>query len=514
MVRRASTVVVFVGVLVFVAGVSAGDSTAQFRSATGPTKLACPAGATLDPVFATCSTCPRGYTMTGGLLGVLPCEKPGMISEKPATIFKPGTGPLGMDCPRGQKWDPTKGCYACPPGHERNLMPVDHPKACTGVTLPEFVAARTTSACPARAFRDIGRGNCWSCNGWHRTASPVDSPTACTSDVTGILGINASSVCSDALTAIGKGAAASAVLQTTLEALISPVMTPIREGVREIAGQIQTPAGLNNLVKRAGASFRPHRALIDDVVRMSDQVSKVRDRIGRLMLDPAIMCSGDLTRLNREVTALGLRPPQRAEADLAGGVAYSLVPRPRLLDNSGRSLARAPHFFSAFAVEGTILLPSRFSIVTSFTVVTDYIEHIGLFWSIGPALGAKEEAIGVEGTFTTLFFPYVEFADFDEIGALGVQVDIGAGDGAKAILSLLREVAWFPMTPPPNKLFALIPDGFSWSFDPLKIGAPRLPWGIGLNWPLGRTIDPTEAAKRRVVSLKGSGDWTIPLFVR
>jgi len=140
----------------------------------------CPSGQFLDLGTGACWSCPANYNRTVFAIGgSTACEQVIPAQWAAATRFD------GL-CPAGQFWDiGTGACWSCPAQYNRTVLPVTGSTACERV-FPVVRASATRQgpfACEARGagwFLDIGRNECWSCNGWVRNLNPVTSPEACT----------------------------------------------------------------------------------------------------------------------------------------------------------------------------------------------------------------------------------------------------------------------------------------------------------------------------------------------
>lgn len=135
--------------------------------------------------------------------------KCGALDEPICTIAKATKQAKKPYCPRGSFWDIGKGkCYSCGSGYNRTVFSVTSSKACE---KPAYTARRkaqdkgkkyckkwtgggcentflgricapkicTNEGCPSGAFFDIGKGRCYSCNGYDRTIFSVTSNKAC-----------------------------------------------------------------------------------------------------------------------------------------------------------------------------------------------------------------------------------------------------------------------------------------------------------------------------------------------
>ena len=181
--------------------------------------------------------------------------------------------------------------------------------ACAKLVPPSFEPAQWRAARPAGAFRDLGRGDCWSCPAnWHRTVAPVDNPNACSSDLPGILGVSPRSICTDSLAAVEEGGAAIGRVQAAISNFVSPVAKRLDKTLSDMTRLAQTPAVFDRLL--AGVDLTPtvNLAVIHDALRFADSAGNAVERLARAVLDPAVVCDGTLGRLNRELLALGLRP--------------------------------------------------------------------------------------------------------------------------------------------------------------------------------------------------------------
>ncbi|MBL9168933.1 MAG: neutral/alkaline non-lysosomal ceramidase N-terminal domain-containing protein [Verrucomicrobiales bacterium] len=138
----------------------------------------CPPGQFRDLGF--CWSCPAEYNRT-----IFRVDDPRACERVIPASLSAGTRFGGL-CPVGQFRDLLTGaCWSCPPGFNRTVLPIDSASACE-VVIPTVRTHATrfgNFACADRGldwFLDVGRNECWSCNGWMRNANPVDSFEACT----------------------------------------------------------------------------------------------------------------------------------------------------------------------------------------------------------------------------------------------------------------------------------------------------------------------------------------------
>jgi len=152
----------------------------QARPAELKGKGGCPEGQFWDVWTGYCWSCPGGYNRTVfAVTAGNACEQVIPAAVSGATRFN------GL-CPPGQFWDLLTGaCWSCPSSFDRTVFPVTGGAACERVIAAVLAAASRHDpyACEARGagwFLDIGRNECWTCNGWVRNLNPVTSSEACT----------------------------------------------------------------------------------------------------------------------------------------------------------------------------------------------------------------------------------------------------------------------------------------------------------------------------------------------
>jgi hypothetical protein len=474
---------VFLGVvLAVVAAGGAGDAAAEFRAATRRGSGACAPGWKLDKLRAECYRCPAGYERTVLPLDAMACERGPVVLPARAVKRGRGTGLIKTDCPKGQFIHFDRFCYSCPAGYIRTGSGIGASDACAKPVAASFEPAQWRAACPAGAFRDFGRGDCWSCPAnWHRTAAPVDSPNACSSDLGGILGASPRGVCSDLLAAVEEGGAEVGRLQAAIGNVLSPVTKRLNASLNDVTQAVRTPAAFDKLL--AGVDLAPtvNLVLLDDILRFADSAGNAVDRLARAALDPAVVCDGNLARLDRELLALGLRPNRAGDADASAGAAFSLLRRPAGFTGASGGPAQARRSFYSVALEGSAISPYFVKGVVSVSIVTDLAGSGGVLWSFGGAGGAKEPK-GVEASLTVLVFPNALLEDFAGFQTLGTQIDVGFGEPAAVLVGKIRGL--FRGFAAPVKPSPLVP-ALAFSFDPVKLATTRqLSFGIGPSWTL------------------------------
>jgi neutral ceramidase len=145
----------------------------------------CPSGQFLDIGTGYCWSCPSGYNRT-----IFPIGDSTACELVIPSVLASATRYDGL-CPSGQFLDIGTGyCWSCPSDYNRTIWPIGLSTACEKV-IPAVSASATQFGkyyCSDRGsdwFLDIGRNECWSCNGWLRNLNPVNGPDACTGPLIG-----------------------------------------------------------------------------------------------------------------------------------------------------------------------------------------------------------------------------------------------------------------------------------------------------------------------------------------
>ncbi len=164
----------------------------EFTTATRHGKAGCGPGQFFDLLTGSCWSCPAGYNRTiFSVEGSTACEKPAR-SEFIAALSTRGSGIIGTDCPGGYVFDFALGrCYRCPSGSSKFILRAwNDAGACERVIAAEFSgASRHNELCPTGQFWDTGTGFCWSCPlGNNRTIFSVEGGSACDRLVPAVLG--------------------------------------------------------------------------------------------------------------------------------------------------------------------------------------------------------------------------------------------------------------------------------------------------------------------------------------
>ena len=489
---RRSLVLLALFITSIIGGGLSGDAVAQFERATGPGTPSCPAGWALDSVRGECHRCEQGYVRMPVAPDFMGCVRPlTWVHSRPKKEAY-GKGLLGTDCPAGQflHWD--RRCYSCPPGAIRTDKSIDSPMGCARPVPPAADPLQVRSACPPRAFYDIGRRDCWSCRpNWIRTAAPVDSETACTSELAGMLGVNPKAVCGDALRAVAAGEKLAGEARGIAEALVSPITKPLADGLRQVTSRVSTPAELDKLLADLMRPLRPYGAILADLPRVAEQFEKSADRLKSLILNPAFACNGDVSLLSRELKALDLIPRAQRAVSRLGDVplahlALHLAPRRWLMEELVTPEAQFPPRLSFVTVSVSVqAAPS--ALVGSLTGVTNLSDHNAVLGSLGAGLAAGPESTPA-AVLTLLFFFNTDFDDLLGFSALGAEVNVSAGGAMRTALEKFwNELTSIPLAPPavgtaPPLSRKYLPSSLTFSFDLVGLVTRGREFAVGFTW--------------------------------
>ena len=475
---------VVVGCLVLLLALSVGGAAAdEFSKATPRGKAGCPAGTFLDIGRGDCWSCPKDYdrTVLAPVDSPQACRRSAAFSR--AQRHARGTGLVRTDCPRGQFWDPIDGhCYSCPGGYNRTADPVTSPRACARAVKKVFArATRSRSAgCPAGAFLDIGRGDCWSCPaGWYRTVNPVTGAKACANNARAIFAADTTAICSQIVNALSEGEKGAARFMASVEPLIAPVMKPVDEGLRALSGRIGAPSELERVVHGLARGLRPYRNVVDEVQRLAKQVKQHARPLKALLLNPRTMCEGTIAERDRQLTALGLRPRLQPRA--------SVVPD-GLLVGLAHAAPRRPHVVVSGTVSFTLATSPPLPFNLALLVVTDYAGQGGVYFTAGPFLTVPPKTTVLGLSLATYLFPSADLEDFDGLGAMSTEIGLARG---KPLTEFMKAAG--------VKGF---PSGVNLSFDPqLKVAGYGVEYGV--DW--------TMRERPRVADVTGSVDFSFRL---
>jgi hypothetical protein len=255
----------------------------------------------------------------------------------------------------------------------------------------------------------------------------VTTEQACASDLTGIFGVDPGAICTGLLGAIDSGGKMAAETAALLNALVSPVLKPANDAMNAVSRQFRTPADFERLLSRMSAPLQADLRFRDELPDLAGRLVSARDRLLGLLLDPAVMCGGDIARVGRELGALDLWPRAwRAERRPDPLVFNVLRPSfaPVKLDAPA---AQDPQPYVVYAFEGSVNTGYVFGAVGTLSILFDGRGPVASLVSVGPSLSPPVPGTGGLG-FTVLFFPSAALSDFIAVNSLGVQLNVELGD--------------------------------------------------------------------------------------
>ncbi len=455
------------------------------------TLTVCPRGQWVSLHNGYCYSCPQGFSHDLARSG-----DDGKVCFKKMTeptAYRQGTkyGKFAVGCPAGQWVSLHNGyCYSCPQGFSHDLARSgDDGRVCFQKQQDSYAQATWTGGvlCDRGFFDPINGGSCWSCPAnWYRTVAPVNGEKACTNQLGGIFAID---ICTPVITAIREGNKGLMGIESILQKIVSPVLKPLSDVMQKLTPQIKTPAELDKLVDKLGESLRPYADVIDEVQRLREQVDKTGGRLQNLLLNPKVICGGNPAEIDRQLTALGLRPNL--------GIRKS-----GLMDNFliGNAHAQTKGVYIAFNLALNLIplkepgLPKSpinsivLTYVTNFAGKASVLVSLGHNFSSNPSAGYS---VGVH------VFPSADICGFDFIENLGTEVSFDKGlvrklfgkAGYKAS-DKAGETTGEKASEKAGGTSRVIPDSFNVSFDPLFQSVP----GFGFSKDI-YTI--TEADKTR-----------------
>ena len=162
----------------------AGKSTCTYKKATFKRSVKCSGREFFDPrKGGECWSCPKGTNRTAYAVdSKKACSKPGYTKKKKGNK-KGKAGILGA-CPSGQWVSLHNGyCYNCSSGYSHDPTKSGNKK---GVCYKRYgeslkkASFKHKTTCKKGEFKDPRKGGeCWSCEGWNRTATAVTDKHAC-----------------------------------------------------------------------------------------------------------------------------------------------------------------------------------------------------------------------------------------------------------------------------------------------------------------------------------------------
>lgn len=417
-----------------------------------------------------CWRCPGGYNRTAyAVTSDKACSKAtGFLQEslrKAEYLHKSG-------CASGQFLDPRGGgeCWSCPGGHNRTAYAVTDQRACSK-RIPEVLARaayKSKFLCPSGQFLDPRNGGeCWSCPAsWHRTTAAVTGPRACTNQVANMLVVDTAAMCTLVVSALREGTTGFQRVMSTFQAAIDPVMRPVASFVDSLGSSIKSPVQLDQMMDRMAAGLRPYGGIIDEMQSLQNRVNAAGPQLQGFLLDPNMICNATNAQRDQRLIALGLRPNLRVRSS-------------GLLEDffAGKAYAAAKTAYAAYSISFSVTSPQGASLVTGFSVVTNFAGSGGVYWSIGYPVGAA----GVSVSVGAQIFPYSDISEFEGGGA---GLSFGAGGNVEKIFKKAGRAG------------AFIPDSFDVSFDPLFRVSP----GFGVS----RSLVSAGGGAQKLVNVSGS----------
>ena len=196
---------------------------------------------------------------------------------------------------------------------------------------------------------------------------------------------------------------------------------------------------VSTLNKRSGlknAELKASQAAAPVLNKISAEVGKVADTMPELKRIAGLIKSSSKVAELFTANSLCDSTPQQLQAKL---VALGLKPnldKKYAAEDDGffisEARAASGHFFMAYSLNASVA--SVYGLQTALSIVTDYRNNTGLFYTVGPQIVTNKvvgAGIGVQ------FFPVVEFADFPGWGfGVAVAGDIPKGKFDKGGLGL------------------------------------------------------------------------------
>ena len=480
--------------------------------------LGCPGGQWPSLHNGRCYTCPAGFAHDIARNG----DDPQVCFRKVpgSTAFRAGQrhakSNLGV-CPAGQWLSTHDGaCYTCPAGHQQDVARTgDDPRVCFQ-RQDRYSAARRSGGllCDRGFFDPINGGSCWRCPAPNtlRTVSPVHGDRACTNELAGIVSID---ICTPLLGALREGEKGMDTVNRILQPVLSPVLGPVNKSMQQLMGQLRSPAELDKLLDQFGRLLQPFEPYLDEVTRLHTQLSRSGSGVRNLLLDARVMCNGDLREIDRELTALGLRPSPAAR-------------RTSWLEHLPLAAAQAQARETAFVVVAFTLAfkPewSQAGIGLVFSVVTNFQGDGGVFFSAGPSFEpgggpvAATMAAAGDASISVMLFPATTIDQFGGVQNLGAEIAIDGGAITKRFTRSERTPDQVATAGPaaaasalarPRTGLPVLPKEVVVSFNP-NLLTPDIP-GLGVSWELASR---SSGAKRDSAGFAMSFDFSTPFWVQ
>lgn len=397
----------------------------------------CPKGSFFDVSTFQCWSCPSGSKRT-----VFPindkkaCEKPLKTEYAEAdkdkkikfsndTIKKIKNGNFDKICKGDSFYDKAGGeygaCWDCPKGYKRGIESVKSKHACVKFTgLKHDPATKVSGFNPCRKgfFDPRNNGECWSCPGaYFRGPTKVNTNDACLIKpenvcdkglaldfVSGKCVTENVALCLAAVRSLKGGkVAAQAVKQMTQEMPgFRKIFGDRQSEEKEGSSKLKNGNTKSGLVKKLWSEAEPYANEINEVAKLAASSAKDVNKYVKEFVSEKFCTMTDADRKNM-IARLNLKPAKIfAKAGPFDG-----------FDNPFIKSAHAAnkHFYMSYAV--SVAAAAGIGGSFEFALVTDYKDHIGGFFGIGPALQSNAAA---GGSFNIGFYWDSKIQGFDGWG--------------------------------------------------------------------------------------------------
>ena len=447
----------------------------------------------------TCWSCPAGYKRTANpnVKGRSACRKAGLTSY--AKAKKHRKVKFMRKCPKGQFVHTfNQTCYSCPRRFRRTANPnVAGKRACVRKTRARLAAGKYRGRppkrlCPKGKFFDLRKGGeCWACpTKWHRTINPVTSTKACANKFTQIFAVDSAAMCKSMISGLRAGTKGAQKLQKKLDTITGPVLKSVQRVMSKVIPPLNSPKEVDKMLDKIAAAMRPKQAVMKEVARVATLVKKNPGRIGNILLDPVLMCEGGRNKINKALIRAGLNP-------------NFVSKRAGLLDGFLVKSAHAatPGGFHVVSISfGGRLADKPVGSAITYTIVTNFGgRKLGLFVSSPTLIVATQP--GVDFTVGYMYFAKATWENFDGIGQLGIEFEVGLGELLKALMGKGKVANW-----PEVSFVASADPAF---FVKPKENIPGL--GFNVNWTAGGSEGNKPSRIPKVLDLSASVDYSTKL---
>lgn len=467
--------------------------------------LGCPKGQWPSLHNGRCYTCPDGYAhdmaRNGDDARVCYRRSGGGTAQNKGTRHAKAN--VGL-CPSGQ-WVSLhdQACYTCPADYQHDSARSGNDAQVCYRRQERFSrAARSGGLLCDRGFFDPVRGgSCWTCpaDAGIRTVARVDGERACTDKISGIVAVD---VCKPLVAGLREGQKGLASVQDILLTIIGPVLQPLNRAAEQVTAQVRSPKELDALLERLGEPLRPHGKQLDELQRLQSQLDRAGDSLSSAILDPDLVCGGDMRAFDRKLSALGLQPKFTEK-------------KTGWFDNWPIGTAHAGTKSAHVAFSTALELGNIGSPVNSFvlTIVTNFQGQGGVFLSIGRIFTTDPSGSVSVGV---MLFPSAEIDDFDQIQELGAEISVDTdqirkmfrNEGATASAATPSGSMDAPVPPDAGRTAsAKVPDAVDVSFDPRFQSVP----GFGVSKDLGKFGRAASGKSKGSLPVSLSIDWTVKL---